>query len=278
MPSPPHFLWIWRGGGSPPGCRGPTTRPAAACPQPPRARAWKVVVPELLRRRRCFASLGDEPQQGAPRSEARRQGVPGRGAARPAGKEYQGRDLRGRRRGRGACSPRGSAMAVVYPPRPEIRRRGARRRGPPARRFLSLRARGWGCRHSRTSCPQSALARSTRCRQGGATGRELPPSLASTTPSTAAGSTDAHPEAVGVPSGPAPRSPSSLAPARGPRDGRTPAHGSCEEGGHRLGCASSIAELSWTPARAQGRAAEEQRMGAAEEQRNGEGWRERKER
>jgi hypothetical protein len=108
MPSPPHFLWIWRGGGSPPGCRGPTTRPAAACPQPPRARAWKAVVVELV-----VADL--LPAASSP-------SVPADGAAGVRGPPARGAPWRGARAAGREEPPGGSSL-----------RRSPRRRRPPPR-------------------------------------------------------------------------------------------------------------------------------------------------
>jgi hypothetical protein len=72
--------------------------------------------------------------------------------------------------------------------------------------------------------------------------------------------------------------PLSPALARGSREGRTSTRGSCEDSGRRRGCPSSIAgdELDTGACAREG--AEEQRMGAAKEQRIGEEWTERKER
>jgi hypothetical protein len=89
----------------------------------------------------------------------------------------------------------------------------------------------------------------------------LPPSLASMTPSTAAEQGRGrglrqHPVVVVI-----------VRARRRTRRRRPLRHADlAREGGRRRGCPSSIAG-------AQGRAAEEQRMGAAEEQRNGKEWR-----
>jgi hypothetical protein len=97
-------------------------------------------------------------------------------AARPAGKEYHGGELRGRRRGRevllaaGECHGRRLSTSA--------RARGLRGGGSPA-----LDPSSWSS-SSRTSCPSLPLPLCprmrppTRCRQGGAAGRELRTSAA----------------------------------------------------------------------------------------------------